>query len=95
MRQNIPRLLTSGCLFERGIKSFLWKDCYLGLCNRKIILIDTVSHPKDRTPCSWHQKPTCYTHILSFTPQNNLTDPSAWRKERQREREARRNRWTQ
>lgn len=64
------------CMFirERNQDFFCWRTVIWD-SNRKIILIDTGSHQKDLVPCRWLQKSTCYTHILSFTPQNNLTIP--------------------
>lgn len=57
---------------ERNQVFFCWRTVIWD-SNRKIILMDTGSHQKDLEPCSWLQKSTCYPHILSFTPQNNLT----------------------
>lgn len=70
---------------ERNQVFFCWRTVIWD-SNRKIILMDTGSHHKDLVPCSWLQKSTCYPHILSFTPQNNLTI-LVHGKEAQKERE--------
>lgn len=86
MRQNIPRFLTVRVYErERNQAFFCWRTVIWD-SNRKIILVDTGSHQKDLVPCSWLQKSTCYTHILSFTPQNHLTI-LVHGKEAQRERD--------